>query len=291
MTNEEFIDKWEGRKSRCANVCTRHTGDELNTALGLHYKEEYGDDFLMDLAEKDEMLETDQFRGLQGYLSVGERILESIERVLVDAGRKWEEIDSFLDFAAGYGRGTRFLVHQMDREKITVSEINHDAVDWAHEKLGVKGFYSTHHAADLKHDQTYDIIYVVSLFTHLNPADWTEWLKKLHSMLNEGGLLVISTHPAETHLGWSEKSTPENPDGGYAFSAGGNETRGRLEGSYYGCVHNTYGYVEHVVTENQLGRIAANYDRLLNNHHDIFVIEKSGKAGHCGRLGVDYTIS
>jgi 2-polyprenyl-3-methyl-5-hydroxy-6-metoxy-1,4-benzoquinol methylase len=51
-----------------------------------------------------------------------------------------------------------------------VSDIDHRAVDFVKDKLGVRGFYSAPTAEQLSHDQRYDVIVAVSLFSHLPSA-------------------------------------------------------------------------------------------------------------------------
>jgi hypothetical protein len=83
---------------------------------------------------------------------------------LLSAGVDPQLLD-FLDFAAGYGRVTRWLVSAYGT--VTVAEIEQDMIDFHTREFGVQEFVSSTDPRMLfLHDQDYDI-FVFSLFTHL----------------------------------------------------------------------------------------------------------------------------
>jgi SAM-dependent methyltransferase len=100
----------------------------------------------------------------------------------------------FLEFACGYGRVVRHLTHVFPRENIFVSDIMKEAVDFNMAQFKVAGRVSVHEPADLDWPERFDMIVVPSLFSHLPERTFAGWIKALHSLLREDGILVFSVH-------------------------------------------------------------------------------------------------
>src|SRR5690349_20106593 len=88
-----------------------------------------------------------------------------------------------LDFASGYGRLTRLLVHEHLADAVTVSDILEGGMAFQAEQFGVKTILSKTDPAQLDIDEKYDLIFVASLFTHLPATTFTSWLRKLAGLL------------------------------------------------------------------------------------------------------------
>ena len=127
------------------------------------------------------------------YFSSGDRNTREFEVILEGLGRTLGPELSLLDFACGYGRVTRFLVAELGRDRVTVSDVEPAAVDFVVAALGASGFDPTRRAEDLDHEGRYDVILVASLFSHLPRREWEAWLAKLFGLLTERGVLVFST--------------------------------------------------------------------------------------------------
>lgn len=131
---------------------------------------------------------------LRDYLADGWRtlselmvLLEAVDRPLLKTGR-------FLEFANGHGRFTRHLVKALGASRVTVSDVVPDAVDFSCKTFGVQGFVSSVQPEAVQWPQRYDVVFVLSLFSHLPRRTWLRWLERLYDALAPGGLLVFSTH-------------------------------------------------------------------------------------------------
>ena len=101
---------------------------------------------------------------------------------------------SFLEFASGHGRFTRHLARVFRDGQLTVSDVVPGSVEFIRSTMGVNGFYSHANPLDLEIPSQYDVIFVLSLFSHLPLPVWGGWLTRLHSALAPGGVLIFSTH-------------------------------------------------------------------------------------------------
>lgn len=133
---------------------------------------------------------------LRDYLADGWRTLSELMLLLEAVNRPLLKTGRFLEFASGHGRFTRHLVKALGPEKVTVSDVVQDAVDFSKTTFGVQGFASTSQPEDLVWPQHYDVVFVLSLFSHLPRSSWSRWLKRLYEAVAPGGVLVFTTHGA-----------------------------------------------------------------------------------------------
>jgi SAM-dependent methyltransferase len=111
----------------------------------------------------------------------------------------WGDLDrpeSWLDFAAGYGRSTRFLTRELGPDRVWVGEIQPDAVDFQVNEFGVHGLVSTVDPDEFRCDRRFDVIFVASLFSHLPETTFGKWLGRLFQLLTDAGVLIFSLHDA-----------------------------------------------------------------------------------------------
>ncbi len=247
------------------------------------YRRKYGGRFVSAIDEHDDLMywessriETEApltafryYRAARGYFGGGEWNAHEVESALSEVGFSLRQADSFLEFACGYGRLTRHFVHMISPSKSTVSDIDQRAVNFVKEKFRVDGFYSTTLAEDLAHDGRYDVIVVVSLFSHLSLQQWGPWLKRLNEMLNPDGLLLFTTHNVND-------AGPEGfqaPADGFLYKEH-NETRGRLNVEHYGAAYVSNAYVEQAVAENFEGRLLRFYPHALLLAQDAYILQR-----------------
>jgi 2-polyprenyl-3-methyl-5-hydroxy-6-metoxy-1,4-benzoquinol methylase len=128
------------------------------------------------------------------YFRSGAQLMDIVRQVVEWKFGSLDKVASFLDFASGYGRFTRFLVQHLPADRIWVSDIQADAVAFQEEQFGVHGFMSATNPADLGRAEKFDCIFVASLFSHLPERTFGPWLRKLFGMLKPDGLLMFSVH-------------------------------------------------------------------------------------------------
>jgi SAM-dependent methyltransferase len=97
-----------------------------------------------------------------------------------------------LDFGCGCGRVTRFF-HDFPGE-LAGSDLSRDAVHWCranlHGRFEVNGI-----APPLAfEDATFDLVYALSVFTHLTGDLQLAWRDELRRVLRPGGRLLLTTH-------------------------------------------------------------------------------------------------
>lgn len=131
---------------------------------------------------------------LRDYFADGWRTLSELMLLLEAVDQPLLKMRNVLEFASGHGRFTRHLVKSLGAAHVTVSDVVPDAVDFAARTFGVKGLMSASTPEAVRWPCQYDLVFVLSLFSHLPRSTWSRWLKVLYSAVEPGGLLVFSTH-------------------------------------------------------------------------------------------------
>jgi SAM-dependent methyltransferase len=207
-------------------------------------------------------------------LKATESLLTDVECILGRSGVSLPHVGSFLDFACGHGRLTRFLVHRLSRNRITVSDINKEAVDFVCSTFGVQGFYSVATPEKLSHDGCSDVIFVGSLFSHLPVTIWASWLSRLYGMLTKNGVLVFSTHGMDLYnqIAPAGRKELETDTEGFFYGEMTFGGGGILPPTIYGTTYVSDSYVRQVVDSRALGNLIGFYPKGLSKLQDVYVI-------------------
>jgi SAM-dependent methyltransferase len=129
------------------------------------------------------------------YFFMGNQLFQTIEEVVDWRFAGFGGVGAFLDFASGFGRVTRFLVRALPPERLVVAEIDPAAIAFQKRAFGVRGVVSATVPSKVQlPDRGFDLIFVSSLFSHLPPVRFEEWLHFLYGRLEPSGLLAFSVH-------------------------------------------------------------------------------------------------
>lgn len=138
--------------------------------------------------------EYDRGIGAFKFVEATMRHYDAVEQLADQLFGGFGNVGSILDFASGYGRLTRALVQRLSPNRIWVSDIYQHAIAWQVDQFGVNAFTSFEDPDAVDHDQSHDIVFVGSLFSHL-PADlFQAWLVRLYQMVGPNGVLAFSVH-------------------------------------------------------------------------------------------------
>lgn len=217
------------------------------------------------------------------YFNLGQTTLALLTQILKSTGKQWGDVEYFLDFAAGYGRCTRFMSEVLEPKSIWVSDILPSAVEFHREHFKVQGFVSDVDPDSVSMPQKFDYISVISLFTHLPDPTFHAWLRKLSDTLAPGGILVFTTQGLDlcgqvSAGGSSESSIFEN-----------HSESDILDKDSYGSMYCSPDYIEQAVNEIPGASLLAQFPKGLNNHQDVNVLGKdvSGDAKNVFTLSPD----
>ncbi len=149
------------------------------------------------------------------YFSAGCQMMHVAESALANVGRKLEDCRAILDFAAGFGRMTRFMTNRIPASKVWVSDIQPESMAYQKATFGVEAIVSSTEPADFQPGRKFDLIFVASLFTHLPEHRFHQWLRRLWELLEPDGVLafsVLDRSTANHRLEYRAGGFSYNPD-------------------------------------------------------------------------------
>jgi SAM-dependent methyltransferase len=125
------------------------------------------------------------------YLIGGATALRCIKQAMTAAGRS--DVENVLDLPCGFGRVLRILKAAFPGARFTACDINRDGVDFCARTFDARPVYSAFDPSEVELGERFDLIWVGSLFTHLDGDRWPVLLDLLLDSLVPGGLLVFTT--------------------------------------------------------------------------------------------------
>jgi SAM-dependent methyltransferase len=129
----------------------------------------------------------------EAFLAQGRRAAQIIADVVGRSGRPMEELEAVLDFGCGSGRVMRRWV-DLAGPQLFGSDYNPQLVSWCKANLPFASFEVNKLEPPLPfEDEQFDLVYALSVFTHLDESLQHDWIAELHRVLRPGGLLVFST--------------------------------------------------------------------------------------------------
>jgi SAM-dependent methyltransferase len=126
-----------------------------------------------------------------GYEAVGAKLRSVVDQALLD---DWDwTAKRVLDFGAGSGRVLRHFLAEAERAHFEACDIDAAAIRWLNANLNppVSGLVNVPSPPLPRDDDSYDLVYAFSVFTHITDA-WAAWLIELHRVLSPGGWLIAS---------------------------------------------------------------------------------------------------
>jgi SAM-dependent methyltransferase len=131
----------------------------------------------------------------EGYLRGGFTTALGLRSVLQSLERPIGSHRRILDFGCGSGRVIRWFRDLAGRSELFGDDIHGDAIKWCRENIDFASF--AHHGPMPPlpfPDGHFDLIYGISVFTHLDEKMQRAWLEELRRLLRPEGLLLLSIH-------------------------------------------------------------------------------------------------
>jgi SAM-dependent methyltransferase len=131
------------------------------------------------------------------FLNVGKGCARLIEEHLQTIGSTLGPETKILDFGCGCGRVVNWLMMQAPFAWFYGVDVDKEAIDWCVQNLKGAHFQTTSPKPPLPYpDEHFDVIYCVSVFTHLDEDMQDAWLAELKRILKPGGILIFTVHNA-----------------------------------------------------------------------------------------------
>ena len=128
----------------------------------------------------------------EGFFEAGARDAQSIRDALRATGLGMRRLEAVLDFGCGCGRVLRHWSRLPDAS-VHGSDFNPHMIDWCRRNLPFAQFTVNGVAPPLDYgESSFDLVYAVSVFTHLLEPLQLPWLTELARITRPGGRVLLS---------------------------------------------------------------------------------------------------
>jgi hypothetical protein len=232
-----------------------------------------------DLPDEDRRFRVIADRDAERFLVSGATDYHRIDRAVLGlTGRHAHEFDRVLDWGVGCGRLARHFPKDLAAAALTGCDIDHDNIAWCREHL-TGSFAGCSMSPPLPFaEASFDLIYGVSVFTHLRESMQLRWLEELSRVMKRGALLLTTIH-GQTAIDFSREPPSEYArlqdevrEKGIVFTGDNTQLDGHAEhgGEYVNVLHSA-DYVRRVWGGTlEVVHILPGY--IL--HHDLVILRK-----------------
>ena len=129
----------------------------------------------------------------QNFITIGKKCAHDIQSALRKAGHDLAGFERILDFGCGCGRTLVHLKDLAPRAQFDGTDIDEGAIEWCKEHLRFATFKVGQASPPTDYaSESFDFIYAISVFTHLDEDFQFQWLEELRRIAKPGGVLLLT---------------------------------------------------------------------------------------------------
>lgn len=210
----------------------------------------------------------------ENFLVVGERVADNLRSLLTSVDRSFKDFGNILDFGCGCGRVLRNLNDLPNSSELHGTDIDPALVNWCRENIPWAKFTvnSARPPSPLA-DSAFDMIYAISVFTHLPEDMQHQWLAELSRITRPGGIVILTFHGRAA----SERLNADGQSAllkkGFLYLVG--ETgKLKLDGlpDFYQTTYHTFEYIAREWS--RYFSILKHVPQAINGHQDAVILQK-----------------
>jgi SAM-dependent methyltransferase len=131
------------------------------------------------------------------FLRIGEGCADLIRRHVPEIDRAGR----VLDFGCGCGRTIRWFLRDPGSTEFYGVDVDAEGIEWCQQHLPRGRFAVNAPEPPLPFpDAFFDVVYCLSVFTHLNEPMQDSWIAELARVLKPGGVLLLTVHGQEASV-------------------------------------------------------------------------------------------
>ena len=192
------------------------------------------------------------------FVRVGKRCADDIQNALSRVGRDLRSFNRILDFGCGCGRTLIHLKDLAPGAEFHGTDIDVKAIEWCKRQLPFAAFKVSRETPPLDYaPESFDFIYAISVFTHLDENYQFRWLEELRRIAGPGAILLLTVDSSLVG------------DEAFVFK------RSYEEGLFPAWYQNAYHSREYVVENfGKYFEVTGYFGRAMNAHQDVVVLRK-----------------
>jgi SAM-dependent methyltransferase len=109
------------------------------------------------------------------------------------------KVINILEWGCGVSRTCRHLNKYINHSsKIFACDINDVMVEWDKQNIKNVAFSTINYNPPTRYDTSmFDLVYAISVFTHIDATQQENWIKEIHRILSKNGIFLFTTHGSE----------------------------------------------------------------------------------------------
>ena len=174
----------------------------------------------------------------EGYLYGGFTTSVGLRGILMLIGRNITEFSKILDFGCGSARVVRWF-RDLLPAALHGTDISEEAIQWSKENVSQIQFATNNHLPPLSFpDKFMDLVFGVSVLTHLDENYQNAWLEELYRVTQPGAIVMLSVHgEGHTRMALPEEQLQLFSEKGFLFLKGEGPTVEDLPDFYQVAYH------------------------------------------------------
>ena len=133
--------------------------------------------------------------GRDDFLVIGRGCAEMMEQCTRSMGVDLARARRVLDFGCGCGRTVRWFLREYPGVEFHGADVDGEAIAWCRANLTTARFVQNGAEPPLPYPAGhFDVIYCLSVFTHLDEPMQDAWLAELRRLLPPGGVVLLTVH-------------------------------------------------------------------------------------------------
>jgi SAM-dependent methyltransferase len=153
------------------------------------------------------------------FIESGWQAFHAFENALAGAGRAIHSFENVLDFGCGCGRVVRAFHQMSPQAKLFGTDIDGESMDWLNRNYRRFGQFSQNgHLPPFAFEKDFfDLVYCVSVFTHLPETMQNAWLAELRRVCKPGAMLLVSIYGQQRHTALNASNRSEFQNSGFCY--------------------------------------------------------------------------
>jgi SAM-dependent methyltransferase len=184
----------------------------------------------------------------ESYHYGGHATAVGIQKFVHLIGGSFRNTEHILDFGCGSGRVLTWLHDLYPGCHFYGTDINREAVDWCAKNIPFARFSVNDRLPLLDFpDESFDLIYGISVLTHLNEKYQYAWLKELQRIAKPGAIVILTVHgDHKAHMDLDDKEYLQFRSNGFLYKQ--IVEKGGLHGlpEFYQATYHSREYVESI---------------------------------------------
>ena len=210
----------------------------------------------------------------EGYLEVGQNCANDIRALLTSVGKDIRSCTAILDFGCGNGRVMRYFADQPSSCRLYGTDVDKESIGWCRKNLhfaewDVNGFMPPMKYADGQ----FDLVYAISVFTHLDEAMQLAWLEELQRITKSGAILILTIYGEPVYHQLTDEQRAELYRDGIYFDV---KKTGMFKHDglpdFYQATYHTRKYIDEKWSA--CFEVIGYKERGMNGHQDAVVLQK-----------------